>query len=324
MTPYFSIIVPSYNKEQFIAETICSVIAQTYSNFELIIVDDLSTDKSVAIAKSFSEKDTRIQLYVNTENKGGNFSRNFGLQNSKGTYVIFLDADDLLLPNCLESRVDAIEQNSDKNMWVFTMGVFYKTIGDDKRLWLPTTAQPLNDFLSHVLPWQTMQTVWKREFILQLHGFDNDFQRLQDVELHTRALFHPVVNYALYPGKPDCYLRIDEARLNFDVFTFLTKWVNSVILYCEKFYNDAGKRGLSHLLFATVYKTYLQLLFYYKRKKINKQQYHQLRQKLFDYLKKYRLSLSKRILFSLAAPINLSPLRLPGYNWFANRMLIIH
>ena len=287
-------------------------------------MDDFSSDNSINVIQSFQNTSNNINLLINDSNKGGNYSRNYGLKESKGSYVLFLDADDVLLPNCLENRFNAIEKNPNRNMWIFTMGVFNKTVGDDKRLWLPNTLTPLNDFLRHTLPWQTMQAVWKREFILLLDGFDENFLRLQDVELHTRALLNPEANYLLFPGVPDCYLRIDEARLNFDVFTFLLRWTNSVIQYCTKFYEEAKARRLNHLLIVTVYKTYLQILFYYKTKKIDKAQYEELSKKLFDYLMNYRMSLVKRFLFFLAKPINLSPLRLPGYNWFTNKILSIN
>ena len=253
MIPLVSIITASYNKAAFINETICSVINQTYSNWELLIIDDCSTDNSVALIKeTFSDK--RIKLIVNQTNKGGNFCRNLGLQEANGDYVIFLDADDLLTSNCLIGRIDQANKNPQANLLVFSMGVFYNKVGDSSQKWIPSSTNPLKDFLQHSLPWSILQPLWKREFLLQLHGFDVSFQRLQDVELNTRALIHASVNYKLIPEITDCYYRIDEARKNFDTFTFLSRWVDSAINYCSKI-NLLLTTDLRIHLLGTLYQT---------------------------------------------------------------------
>lgn len=95
-----SIIVPVYNVSEYIAETIESVRRQTYENWELLLVNDGSTDNSGKICKSYLYDD-RIR-YIEIKNSGACVARNKGLDNSKGNYIYFLDADDLLLPNCLE------------------------------------------------------------------------------------------------------------------------------------------------------------------------------------------------------------------------------
>lgn len=89
----FSIIVPTYNREKYIAKCIDSVLNQTYNNFELIIVDDGSTDNTAKIVRSY--KDPRI-MYVKNQNHGISYSRNFGIDKASGEYIIFLDSDDYL------------------------------------------------------------------------------------------------------------------------------------------------------------------------------------------------------------------------------------
>ncbi|HQI46384.1 MAG TPA: glycosyltransferase [Bacteroidales bacterium] len=98
--PFFSIIIPTYNRAQFIVPTIKSVLAQTYTDFELIIVDDASTDNTEEIIKSFS--DFRIIYLKNEKNLERSTSRNIGIKNAKGTYICFLDSDDRYLDNHLE------------------------------------------------------------------------------------------------------------------------------------------------------------------------------------------------------------------------------
>ncbi|APY10094.1 hypothetical protein BWZ22_02075 [Seonamhaeicola sp. S2-3] len=99
MTPFFSVVIPLYNKENFIEDTVNSVLNQSFKDFEVIIVNDGSTDESVLKANRF--KDQRICVY-NQENAGASAARNKGIALAKGSLIAFLDADDLWLPNHLK------------------------------------------------------------------------------------------------------------------------------------------------------------------------------------------------------------------------------
>jgi len=99
-----------YNREKYIAEAIKSVLASTYQNWELIIVDDQSMDNSVAIAQSFAQKDPRIQVHVNKENLGDYPNRNRAASYAKGKYLKYVDSDDLIYPYGLEQLVFYMEQ----------------------------------------------------------------------------------------------------------------------------------------------------------------------------------------------------------------------
>src|SRR5690554_1294971 len=105
-----SIVIPCYNGERFIRETINSVINQSYSNFELIILNDGSTDKSLEIIESI--KDNRIQV-INKTNSGVSDTRNKGLQISKGSFILFLDADDIIEPKFLETAILVLSENEE-------------------------------------------------------------------------------------------------------------------------------------------------------------------------------------------------------------------
>jgi teichuronic acid biosynthesis glycosyltransferase TuaG len=112
--PLITIITPLHNAEIYIYETIESVINQTYKNWEMIIVDDCSTDSSRDIVKEFENKDTRIKLIELEFNFGGPARpRNVGIENAKGEYVAFLDADDVWFPKKLEKQMDFLKQNQD-------------------------------------------------------------------------------------------------------------------------------------------------------------------------------------------------------------------
>lgn len=107
MTPYFSIIIPLYNKEDFIADTIKSVLNQTFTDFEIIVVNDGSTDNSLKELQSI--KDHRI-ITIQQKNQGVSIARNNGIKNAKGDYITLLDADDEWKPNHLELFYKTIKQ----------------------------------------------------------------------------------------------------------------------------------------------------------------------------------------------------------------------
>ncbi|WP_309609604.1 glycosyltransferase family 2 protein [Flavobacterium sp.] len=106
MNELVSIITPCYNSEKFISDTIKSVQNQTYSNWEMIIVDDFSQDKTVEIIHNFMEEDVRIHLIKLNKNTGTGVARNTALKNAFGRYIAFLDSDDLWHPDKLKKQLD--------------------------------------------------------------------------------------------------------------------------------------------------------------------------------------------------------------------------
>ncbi len=108
-----SIILPVYNAEKFVEETINSILNQTYSNIELIIVEDCSTDNSLNIIKKFSDK--RIKVFNFKENKGVAIARNYGVDKSEGEYLAFIDSDDIWKKDKLEKQMDFLQKNTQCN-----------------------------------------------------------------------------------------------------------------------------------------------------------------------------------------------------------------
>ncbi len=109
MAGLVSIIMPSYNTAKYISDSIESIQAQTYKNWELIIVDDCSTDNSIEVIQSF--KDSRIILLKNQKNSGAAISRNYALREAKGKWIAFLDSDDTWVPEKLEKQIKFMEDN---------------------------------------------------------------------------------------------------------------------------------------------------------------------------------------------------------------------
>lgn len=109
--PLISVIIPCYNSENYIEEVIRSVLNQTYTNFEIIVIDDGSTDKSLNLCKEIEKGDNRITV-LHTENYGVSHARNLGIDLSKGTYVVFLDSDDMLTSDSLEILLNLLTENN--------------------------------------------------------------------------------------------------------------------------------------------------------------------------------------------------------------------
>ncbi len=104
-----SVIMPAYNCEKYIGQAIASVLAQSYTDFELLIVDDASSDKTCEVIASFS--DNRIRFFKNRERLGAALCRNFAIRNAKGDYIAFLDSDDMWHPEKLEKQLSFMQEN---------------------------------------------------------------------------------------------------------------------------------------------------------------------------------------------------------------------
>ncbi len=109
--PLVSIIMPVYNSEKYIGRTLESVISQSFNDWEIIIVDDCSTDNSANIIKSYMNEDKRIKYYKLKINSGAAISRNTAIKNAIGKYIAFLDSDDIWHPEKLSKQIEIMEKN---------------------------------------------------------------------------------------------------------------------------------------------------------------------------------------------------------------------
>ncbi|MBZ9629637.1 glycosyltransferase [Salegentibacter sp. LM13S] len=109
-SPLVSVIMPAFNAENFIEAAVNSVIAQTYSNWELFIIDDASTEATLSKAEKLAKQDSRIKIIQNKENHGTGVSRNKGIKAAQGDFIAFLDADDQWKPRKLEIQLEVMQQ----------------------------------------------------------------------------------------------------------------------------------------------------------------------------------------------------------------------
>jgi glycosyltransferase involved in cell wall biosynthesis len=204
MQPVVSIIIPSFNRAELIAETLDSVRCQTFADWEAIVVDDGSTDAMLKILSRYEVTEPRIRILSrNREPKGAAICRNIGLAAARGDYVIFLDSDDVLAPDCLKRRTRVVFENSDADFAVF-QGLIFKTKPcDTEFVWNVMNGETdLCRFLRGDTVWQTTGPIWKKSALQQLGGFDEQLSSWQDADLHVRVLiakFNYLVRFDLDP-----------------------------------------------------------------------------------------------------------------------------
>lgn len=141
MDALVSIVMPSWNTAKYIGESIKSVINQTYQNWELLIVDDCSTDNTDEVVESFLKQDSRIRYFRNTHNSGAAVTRNHALKKARGEWIAFLDSDDLWMPEKLEKQIEFMNQNG----YVFSYHDFVKIDEDDNPIGIYVTGPAVVD-----------------------------------------------------------------------------------------------------------------------------------------------------------------------------------
>lgn len=190
--PYFSIIIPTYNRSRFLINAIDSIRKQTFVDWELIIVDDGSTDDTAEKVKSI--KDTRIR-YVYQENAERSAARNNGVRNSRGSFIAFLDSDDYLLPEYLQDLRNSIEKNENKPCLYISKVMVQK----DNRIELlydifPHSENIVKYFFTQFEVIQVSQITIPKD-ILKDNSFDERFSLWEDTHLYLRLLCqYPYIN----------------------------------------------------------------------------------------------------------------------------------
>ncbi|MFN3403732.1 MAG: glycosyltransferase [Cytophagaceae bacterium] len=184
MSPLVSVIMPAFNSSFFIKESIDSVINQSYSNWELLIIDDCSSDNTVEIVAGFN--DARINLLKNESNKGIVFSRNKGITEAKGKYIAFLDSDDIALAERFQRQVDYLERNSQVGLLGTSVAVIDSSgnLTGEKYLY----REEIKYMPSHLLFNNTFATssVMARKNILDTEKFDLKYPVAEDYQLWCR------------------------------------------------------------------------------------------------------------------------------------------
>jgi glycosyltransferase involved in cell wall biosynthesis len=190
MNAIVAVITPTKNRLKLLCEAIDSVQRQSFDAWEHIIVDDGSDDGTCEEVTRRMAADARIRYVRRSgERSGANVCRNIGIAESSAEFIVFLDSDDLLRPNCLERRVETIQRNPSLDFCIFRAGVFVQTVGDLKRLYHPQNpGDDLLRFLTHECVWEVSGPIWRLRFLREIGCFDETLLSMQDLELHVRAL----------------------------------------------------------------------------------------------------------------------------------------
>lgn len=210
-TDFITVIIPTHNRSDLFEEAIDSLIEQSNSNWEVIVVDDKSSPNEKSKIKNICSKDSRVRFVTNDGTKGASASRNIGLNRATSDYVLFMDSDDVLAPHCIESRLNSINESSDYDFWVFGgVKVFHEKPEDSQLLWnVFTKEDDLERFLKVDPPWHTSSPVWKKEVLTSIGGFNEKALVWNDWELHIRAIAEGL-KYTKINSDTDAYYRKHE------------------------------------------------------------------------------------------------------------------
>jgi glycosyltransferase involved in cell wall biosynthesis len=195
-TPCVSIIIPTYNRATLLRETLESIIFQTFSSWEAIVVDDNSTDTTQDVVNELIQRSFPIRYVKNLSGvKGPSSCRNYGFKIAQGSYIIFLDSDDLLAPHCLEKRVEVMVSNPSFDFVVFQCHKFKESqFESNKELWNRwNDTDDLDSFLDQQVLWQTAGPIWRRDSLNKVGGWDQTILFGEDFEYHIRALANDLI-----------------------------------------------------------------------------------------------------------------------------------
>lgn len=238
-TPTISVIVPVYNAEKYLRRCIDSVLAQTYTDFELLLIDDGSIDKSGEICDEYARKDARVRVF-HQENGGVSSARNLGLDNAKGEWITFVDSDDWVVDNMYEEMLAQLESAQAEMAYCDINMVFE----DNQKVYKAASYSPRKeDLLNHFIAstWTSLCNVIVKRSLFELNNIRHpeEVAFAEDYHVSVRLMFF--ANKVCYIGKPYYnYNRINETSA---LHTFSSKhydkerWVNLDII---RFFEEKG------------------------------------------------------------------------------------
>ena len=238
-----SVVIPTHNRADVLPRAIDSVLSQTYTQFEILVVSDGSSDNTESVVKSYMEKDNRVKFISYSPAKGGNFARNTGIDSALGDYIAFLDDDDEWFEEKLQSQVDVMENNQNCG-FVFTgilsVNIFGKQTLTYTSIPILKTNYKKEILISNFLG--TTSTVLIRKELLQQEKFDEAMPAIQDydlwvrlcqiteVEIVSRAL---VRYYSVFTSKNSNQISNSIEKYNDATQKMLNKYKNHYALLSE-------------------------------------------------------------------------------------------
>ncbi len=220
MNNKYSIIIPVYNTEKYLNKCIDSVLNQTYSNIEIIIINDGSTDKSLELCNQY--KDQRIKLFTH-ENRGVSYTRNIGIDNATGEYIIFVDSDDYIENNAIELINEKI-QNSDLDLIQFAFSTFEaeempiaKNVFTEKVI-----SDSINEKINYMIEREVINSIWNKCYNTNILN-KNSIRFAEDIKIGEDLIFN--LEYFSYISNFDI-LNVNLYNYRLNVANSLTKKYN--------------------------------------------------------------------------------------------------
>ena len=233
-----SIVIPTYNKAQLAIETLNSVLAQTYTNWECIVVDDGSNYENYKLLQDYINNHPKITLFKRPKEKikGANACRNYGMSLCKGNFIQFFDSDDLMLKTCLEYRVEYLKDEK-LDFVVFKMsnvesGNFKEYI--DVNLGCDWEGVLLNFVGGQKLPWNLQRVLFKKGIIENSITFNENLKRFQDIEFHIKLLASKKPVFKIVTQVDCLYRKASEnnprsSEFFIDIFQSIPIFLDSII-----------------------------------------------------------------------------------------------
>ncbi|PIR73122.1 MAG: hypothetical protein COV26_00220 [Candidatus Nealsonbacteria bacterium CG10_big_fil_rev_8_21_14_0_10_36_23] len=182
-----SVLMPVYNAEKYLGQSIESILNQTFRKFEFVIVDDASTDGSWEIIKEYSAEDKRIRAFRNKENLRTTRSLNRGLRAAKGKYIVRMDADDWSYPDRLEKQYKFMETHSHVGVSGGTIKVCDSKLNSINERKYPLTDKEARKNIFRFSPFAHPATIWRTSIIKRVGGYNENIPLSQDYELYFRV-----------------------------------------------------------------------------------------------------------------------------------------
>lgn len=219
--PKVSIIIPTHNREAFIREAIDSVLAQSFADWEIIIIDDASTDKTESIVSEYVTKDSRIKYYKNEENLGIARTRNKGLKIAKGIYIAPLDSDDIWMDKeKLKKQVEFLDTNQDYALLGGGIMHIDKESKLVKKVLFPVYDSVIRNIILQFNPFAQSTLLFRKDVALELGGYSTEYKICDDYDLWLRiGIKHKFTNipqvlsgYRIHGGNITHTKRLTTAR----------------------------------------------------------------------------------------------------------------
>ena len=215
-----SVITPSFNRAKLVEATLQSLLQQSESNWECIIVDDGSTDNSLEIISKYVQRDPRFKLFVRDRGpKGACTCRNIGVEKSSGEYLIFLDTDDLLAPHCIDQRTEIMKQHPELDLAIFPTTIFKNQPGDVNKWWnIETDRDLLTRQLHQDAICQGTGCIWKKSSFIQVGRWNEGLNIWQDIDLFLKTWIEDYQCRVCFDRPADLHYRCHASLSTEDFF----------------------------------------------------------------------------------------------------------